>query len=72
MIKSAAKKAISGDSSECTLILPPDFEIEIFFKDYQKAYKNSFYPGAEIVGSNTIGFVCQDYFDFLRFLSFAL
>jgi D-amino peptidase len=71
-IKSAAKKALSGNISKCTLTLPPKFEIEILFKDFQKAYKNSFYPGAEIVEPNTIRFGCQDYFDILRFLSFAL
>lgn len=72
MIKKAAKKALSRNPSNCIPTLPPNFEIEILFKDFQRAYKNSFYPGAEIIEPNKIGFSCQDYFDFLRFLSFAL
>jgi len=72
MIKSAAKKALSGNTSKCRLTLPPKLEIEILFKEYQKAYKNSFYPGAKIVEPNTIHFSCQDYFDLLSFLSFTL
>lgn len=71
-IKNAAKKALSGNFSKCKLKLPSKFEIEIFFKDSRKAYKNSFYPGAERSDVSIIRFRCKDYFNVLRFLSFTL
>ncbi len=71
-IKSAAKKALSGDFSKCKLKLPSNFEIEILFKDSCKAYKSSFYPGAERSDVSIIRFRCKDDFDVLRFLSFTL
>jgi len=71
-IKSAVKKALSGNLSKCKIRLPSKFEIEVLFKDSRKAYKNSFYPGVELDDVSIIRFRCKDYFDFLRFLSFAL
>jgi D-amino peptidase len=71
-IKSTAKKALSGNVSKCKLTLPSKYEMEILFKDSRKAYKNSFYPGAEMLDVSTIRFQCEDYFDILRFLSFTL
>lgn len=71
-IKRAAKKALTGDVSTCKIKLPSEFEIDVLFKDHRKAYKNSFYPGAEMSAAGTIRFRCKDCFDFLRFLSFVL
>ena len=70
-IKSTSKKALSGNFSKCKLKLPSKFEMEILFIDYRKAYKNSFYPGAEMLDVSTIRFQCEDYFDILRFISFT-
>ena len=71
-IKNTAKKALSGKFSKCRLKLPSKFEMEILFKDSRKAYKNSFYPGAEMPDVSIIRFRCKDYFDILRFLSFTM
>ena len=70
-IQSTAKKALSGNFSKSKLQLPSKFEMEILFKDSRKAYKNSFYPGVEMLDVSTIRFRCIDYFDVLRFLSFT-
>ena len=71
-IKSAAKKALTGNLNKCKIKLPSKFETEVLFTDSRKAYKNSFYPGAEMPAVGTIRFQCKDYFDLLRFLSFVL
>jgi D-amino peptidase len=70
-IRRAAKEALSKDISKCKLTLPSSFEMEILYKDSRKAYRNSFYPGSELLDASTILFQCQDYFDVLRFLSFT-
>jgi D-aminopeptidase len=70
-IKRTTKKALSKNISKCKLKLPSKFEMEILYIDSRKAYKNSFYPGAELLDVSTILFQCEDYFDILRFLSFT-
>lgn len=70
MIKEGVKKALSGDLSRHMIKLPERFEIDIKFKNHYKAYKASFYPGVEKLDSQTIRFVTDDYFEFLRMFLF--
>ena len=70
IIKKAAEKALSENLDQYKIELPKKFEIEIMYKEHKKAYGTSFYPGAKLNGTHIIEYICDDYFDFLRFLSF--
>ena len=70
-IKRTTKIALSKNISECKLKLPSKFEMEILYKDSRKAYKNAFYPGAELLDVSTILFQCQDYSANSETLSFV-
>ena len=70
MIKEGVKEALSGDLSRHIIKLPDRFEIDIKFKNHFKAYKASFYPCVEKLDSQTIRFVTDDYFEFLRMFLF--
>lgn len=59
------------DPYKCMIELPSTFEVEICFKKHQNAYFASFYPGAELVDSNTVIYKSDDYLDVLRFINFT-
>jgi D-amino peptidase len=44
-IRAAAEEAIRGDLAACRVPLPPRFELRLRFKEAQRAYRASFYPG---------------------------
>lgn len=69
-IKEGVKEALSGDLSRYMIKLPETFEVEIKFKNHFKAYRASFYPGMEQLDSQTVKFVTDDYFEFLRMFLF--
>lgn len=72
-IKSNVTKIIKeGNFKKCNTKLPEKFKIEIGFANHPKAYKASFYPNVEKISSNTIGYNTNDYFEFLRMLSFVI
>lgn len=70
-INESVREALSGDVSECHILLPQSFEIEISFKKTHKAYRASFYPGVEKRSPHIVLYRCHDFFDFLRMLLFT-
>lgn len=72
LIYEGMKKAMQKDLKETKLLLPEHFTVEIEFKEYQKAYRGGFYPGAKRVGSKGLAFENDDYYEILRFLYFTL
>ncbi len=69
-IREEADRILSGDLAKCKFKLPSKFDIAIEFKDYKKAYRLSFYPGARLENKLTVRYECVDYFDFLRLFAF--
>jgi D-aminopeptidase len=51
--------------------LAKEFTLEIDFRETHKAYKASFYPNAELVGSRTLRFCTDKYFEILRLIQFV-
>ena len=51
--------------------LPSSFQVEIRYTTQKEAYKQSFYPGAELIDPHTIRFQTDDYFEVLRLLIFV-
>lgn len=71
-IEQAAEKAMKLDKASCLVELPKKFDIEVRYREHNKARFNSFYPGAKKVDEHTIGFTCEDYMEALRFFHFCL
>ncbi len=66
------KKALSLDVSKCLIALPDRFELVIRFHEHFKAYKASFYPGAEAKGMKEVVYRANDWVDVLKFMLFTL
>lgn len=71
LIKEGMESALKDDFNKYTIDLPSYFNVEISFFHHYKAYKASFYPGAEQISPNNIIFKSENYFDVLRMLSFV-
>ncbi len=71
-IEEGARAALQRDFRQCRIELPDSFLLEIRYKKPSKAYKASFYPGAEAVGADTVRLRANNYFDILRMLTFVL
>lgn len=56
----------------CLPVMPPRFEISVEYKDWNQAYRLSFYPGAESPAPNTVTFASADYREIMRFMHFCL
>lgn len=54
------------------LSLPESFTYEVTFKDWQRAYKMSFYPGMKQVGDFTIRLVSRNWLDIVTAHSFVV
>lgn len=72
LIKETAEKALQQDLDAAKITLPEHFEVEITYKDHNKAYAKSFYPGARLLAPNKIGFDSNDWYEINRFLIFVL
>ena len=70
-IRTAARTALSGDLSRCQAPLPAHFAVEIGYKDHNRAYAASFYPGAHLSDPHTLIFETSAYFEVLRLFSFV-
>ncbi len=69
-IATGLKEALLGDLAACQIAKPNGFEIEVYFDNYAKAYAAAFYPGAQAIGSEGVGFESDDFFEIARFLRF--
>lgn len=46
--------------------LPKTFEMHITFKRQHEAYKASFFPGIFVVDDMTVGYKCENFYDYLK------
>jgi D-amino peptidase len=56
----------------CQIPLPDHFNVEVRYRNHQRAYQYGFFPGARQEDAVTVSFEHEDYFEVLRFLLFAL
>ncbi len=71
-IRAGVESALKADFTNCVLPVPASYTMEIRYKNHDKAYRASFYPGARSVDSQTIQYTGSDYFDVMRFRSFVI
>lgn len=72
LIRDGVKLALQGNFRSCLLELPNKFVVEIRYKQQVQAYRVSFYPGAELIDSQTIRFETDCYFEVMRLKSFVI
>ncbi len=70
-IKEGVKAAMKGDLKASILELPESFKVEVGYRKHQRAYKSSFYPGAELKTPHSVEFSTKDYYEVLRFIHFT-
>lgn len=59
-------------ADKCLIDLPDKFDMTICFKEHQRAYSRSFYPGAVLTDSTSVSFTSNDWYEMLRFCKFVL
>ncbi len=69
-IREAAEKAVKN-AQNCAVPMPDRFDMVIRFREHQKAYSRSFYPGARLEDEKNVCFSAGDWFDVLRFAHFV-
>lgn len=72
LLKTGIKQAFDGDWRTCIPELPRHFHVEICYREHFRAYKSSFYPGAQQSGMKGVAFDADDYMEILRFFLFVL
>lgn len=70
-IREGVEEALKGDLSACLPKLPEYFETEVVYKDFARAYRMSFYPGASRSGNYGVRFESGDFWEVLRFWHFT-
>lgn len=71
-IKEGMMEALKKDLEEYRITLPEHFHVEIEFKEFVRAKKGSYYPGAQRTGSKAVSFDTDDFYEVLRFFLFVL
>jgi D-amino peptidase len=71
-IRAGVTQALQSNPAERQIAMPERFKVELTYQDHMRAYRNQFYPGAELVGTRTVRFEAGDYFEMLRFLLFTV
>ncbi len=71
-IEEGVFQALTKDLAQNIVSLPKKFEIEIQYKRHTDAYRNSFFPGCKLLGSDSV--ICQssNYTDILTVFKFIL
>lgn len=72
LIREKTQAALAKDPDSCLIDLPEHFHVEIEFKEFVRAKKGSYYPGAKREGCKGVTFDTDDYYEVLRFLFFVL
>lgn len=70
-IRDEVAKALKADLSRCLVPLPEHFRLEYRYRQHARAYRASFYPGANKLDDHTILFESDNYFEILRYMLFA-
>jgi len=71
-IKKQSETALKSDLTAAKIVLPKHFSVEITYKEHTYATRKSFYPGVTRVGSHTLKFETDHYFEVLRLFAFVL
>jgi D-amino peptidase len=71
-IEEAAKNALAGDFSKCSIKLPKEFSIQIRYREHSMALDKSFYPGVRQIDAKTLQLDSRDFTDILRLVHFVL
>ena len=71
-IRAGMTKAAAGDPARCRIALPAHFQVEIEFREYDRAHRGSFYPGAQRSGVKRVSYEADDFYEIARFLYFVL
>lgn len=72
LIREGVKTAVEKGGKDCLPEMPDHFTTIIKYQDHRKAYKFSFYKGAELTDEKTLRFESDDYMDILRLYHFIL
>ncbi|MDR0999500.1 MAG: M55 family metallopeptidase [Clostridiales bacterium] len=71
MLYDGMKSAVLKGGDNCFVKLPSSFDVSIKYTVHHRAYKNSFYPGASLIGDKTVAYASNDYMEILRFFHFT-
>ena len=71
-IEEGAEKALNKCSDKNLVKLPKEFDIEIEYVKPSIAYSASFFPGCELINSDTVKFHAKNYYDVLVMFKFIL
>lgn len=71
-IETGVYQSLKKDLSSNTIFLPNHFDIEIQYKRHTDAYRNSFFPGCKLLGSDRITYQTSSYKDALVMFKFVL
>lgn len=69
-IKVISAAALKSDYTLCKIVLPDTFNVEIGYQKHETAYRNSFYPGAQLISPKVISYSTNDYYEVLRLFHF--
>jgi len=72
MIEEESENAVKTLKEKKRIILAEDFKIEVTYIKHYNAYRNSHYPGANLISPNTISYESHDYSTIMRFLFFVI
>jgi D-amino peptidase len=70
LIEKNVMESVINIQNKKLLAMPEYFEVEICYKKHTTAYRKSFYPGCELIDSNTIKFQSENYYEVLRAFMF--
>lgn len=71
-IEEGVYKALSKKLDQNIVSLPRSFDIEIQYKSWIDAYRNSFFPGCKLVGNDRVFYHTEAYYDALVMMKFCL
>ncbi|MHC1785690.1 MAG: M55 family metallopeptidase [Christensenellales bacterium] len=72
LLREAVREAVLQPREDCLFPLPSSFQIEVCYREHQRAYSRSFYPGLRCVDARTLRFEHSDFFEVLRMMHFCL
>ncbi len=70
-IREGAAKAVRN-AKNCAVPMPDKFDMTVRFREHQRAYSKSFYPGARLEDEKNVCFSADDWYEMLRFAHFVL
>lgn len=71
-IEEGAYNALKNCTKENIVQMPKHFDVEVQYKNYLDAFRNSFFPGCKLSGTDKVIFSSDNYRDVLVMLKFVL